>query len=438
MFDARQQRALAALRLQQYELARREATEALATDPDSHWLRLILGEACMRLRDYAAGREQAAEILRLAPECGWGHWLLGWCSLSDRENDMRFGGKANRLQRAQEAAKQALECQSSQPAFFELAAAAAMEAGDHASAMNLVGRGLALDPECQFLLRLRGQILNVSKNPGQAVTAFQASLRLAPEDHLSHRELARVLYGSGQYRAAREHIREALRLNPNDREARELISKINQMQHWLLRAATWLFQFVVARLGLIPFWLFITFAIGIPLGFWMDQPGVAVPLRAVVFIAWLTLVFLPPACLTLPLLVNMLWVTIGRDAVRSTLTWQERWDRFAPGLVVLSIVPVAIVSAAWKSATLFNVYLMLLNIALLQSGAAARPGIRWKCCIYALTAVYVTAMIAILFGNIHFPTQSKLFAIWGLNIIMLEGTFIWRLRVRAATLARTH
>ncbi len=413
------------MQMNQYELARCEATAALAADPENEFSRLILGEACMRLADYGAGREHAAELIRLAPQWGWGHWLLGWCWLMDRSRDGYPGGQATRLHHATKAAHEALSLDATQPAFFEVAAAAAMESGQNDAALTLIDRGLAIDPECQFLERLKGQVLNAIHNPKLAVQAFQASLRLAPEDAFSHRELARILFESGKFRQARDHIQEAMRLSPNDQEARHLMLRINQTQHWLLRSAIWLNQSTHWIRVLFPVWVFATVIAGLPIVIWDDQIGTPKWQSIPAYVAWFAVVLFPLETLVLPLLTNMLWVIIGRDAAQRSLTRQERWDRIAPGILVITVAPIIVVSVVLQSFILPAVYAMLVVLAVLQSAAAAHHSKLWKYFIMLATIAYLWASWVLLNQAIHSP--DRLPELFNFHFFTLLGALALRI-----------
>lgn len=426
MAEFRQQRAFAASQLGQCDVARREATAALAANPDDQFSRLILGESCMRLEDYSAGREQALELLRVAPNWGWGHWLLAWCGLLDRHADANSGKRTVRLNDAQLAAERALALDPDEPAFYEVAAAVAMESGQYDAAMQLADRGLSVDPNCQFLLRLRGQVFHATGEPYRATEAFRASLHLAPEDNLSHRELARVLFARGEYRAARDHIREAIRLDPSDDESRQLILKISQTQHWLLRAAIWLHQNTRWVRLWFPLWVIFTAIAGLPVVIWAEAPERPQWMIYAAYSLWMLVVWFPLESLVLPLLADMLWVVIGQDAARRSLTMQERWDRLAPGIFVLTVVPVIILSVALQSSVLPVFFIMLTVLALLQSGAAARDSRFWNCLAVIAGVIYLGVLAVMFNEHIHFPDRTV--GIYtNFHVYTLIGSLSWRL-----------
>ena len=424
MIGIHQQRAFAAMQLHQYDIARREAAAALAEDPDDRLGRLLLGEACMRLNDFAAGREQATELLRLAPDWAWGYWLMAWCRLLDRARDGRPGGKAARLQHARQAAQEALSLDPMQTPYFEVAAAVAMEMDDQREALHLIEQGLALAPECQFLHRLRGQVLGLLRQPGLAAEAFEASLRSAPEDALTHRELARLLFSSGQYCEARRHIEEAMRLAPDDDVARQLLMQIVQTQHWLLRGAIWFHQATRLVRRLFPLWVFGAVFVGLfPVLAFGERDGVPPWQQGVAYMLWLAVILLPLETLVLPLVTNMLWVIIGRDAARRSLTRQEQWDRMAPGVFVLAAVPMMIMAATLESVVPVVVFLATSTLALLQSGAARRTSRLARGAVYLVALIYAIFVASRLIQQRE-QSQADDFVI--IDFFVLIVVFAWR------------
>jgi tetratricopeptide (TPR) repeat protein len=392
MLDSRLERALTALRLHRYDVAREEAMTFLAAEPDNARGHLVLGEVFLRTGRYEAGRIQAADMLRLEPDFAWGHWLLAWCWLLDRQNDRDEGTRNQRLFRAQRSAEQALALDPSQPSFFEIAAAAAMEGGNFDSALHLIARGLALDPACPYLTRMRGHVLKAANNTWDAARAFEASLSLGPEDPVSHRELAQLRFEAGLYREARDHIEEAMRLDPADPIARALLLKIVQTQHWLLRFAIWLHKSTKWIRLLFPIWIFATVCFGLPVVVWADDVNRSRWLAAAAIAAWLAVVLFPLETLVLPQLTNLLWVLIGRDAGRRSLTRQESWDRILPGMMLLSAAPVIVLSFYLHSAVLFSSYMVFNTSCILQSGVAAFTSPRRRWLGYGATMAYAIVM----------------------------------------------
>jgi tetratricopeptide (TPR) repeat protein len=379
MTHLRIERARTAMALRQYEAAKREAMAVLENEPNDWLAHLILGEAYLRTDDFAKGREEAAKLISIAPDWGWGYWLMGWCWIMDDKGYPGVTGRARRMPRARTAAERALACDPNQPVFFALAAAAAIESGYADAALLYADRGLAVAPGFHHLYRLRGQALRLLKQPDNALKCLEASLRIAPDDAISHREVAEILFSKGQYRLARERIREAMRLEPQDRYARDLMFRIVQTQHWLLRSAIWFHEITRPLRGyMLIAWMGAVLLAGIPLNYWVelklrDRP----PANAILF-AWFLSIFAPLATFVIPWLTNTLWITLGRDASIVSLSRQERWNRTYPGLMIVLAGPAIGLSLWLQSLTPLECLATAFAASLIQSSGAAigSPSIR--------------------------------------------------------------
>jgi tetratricopeptide (TPR) repeat protein len=385
------ERARAAVLLKKYEVARREALLALAAEPDNPMAHQLLGEAAMRLGDFKVGKEQAAEVLRLAPNWGWGYWLLGCCWLLDDKAFPGLLGKAARLPKAAAAAEQALERDPCEPTFYALAAGIAINQGHTSTAFSLIERGLSIAPQFAALHQLRGTAHRADCDSDRAIECFEKSLGLAPENAECHRDLANVLFEQGQFQPAHEHIQEAMRLDPTDAFARDLLLKISQTRHALMRAVIWLNQILHYIRVLFPVWVVATVILGLPLMIWIDAQNSPLWLKNGFFVIWLAIVALPLESLAFPTITTSLWFLFGRDTRRLGLSWQQSWERSAPSLFALAIVPVIALSIWLQTRVLFDYFLTALAVSALQSCGAAFSSVLWRRPIYAMALSYALA-----------------------------------------------
>ena len=63
-----------------------------------------------------------------------------------------------------------------------------------------------------------------------AVPEYENALKKDPEDYVAHSDLGWILFLSGQPAAATAHLREALRINPNDEKTRDNLRRIEADQ----------------------------------------------------------------------------------------------------------------------------------------------------------------------------------------------------------------
>ncbi len=103
------------------------------------------------------------------------------------------------------------------------AARKAFDAGHWEEAANLARGPADQSPDLDFLL---GLALARQEKWSEAQMAFEAGLRKAPGDPRFFVELAGVAYKQRDFRTAKDRLRVALRLNPQDAFAREFLATI--------------------------------------------------------------------------------------------------------------------------------------------------------------------------------------------------------------------
>jgi tetratricopeptide (TPR) repeat protein len=96
-------------------------------------------------------------------------------------------------------------------------------------AKSFYGATLRIDPHHKGALNNLGVINYEEANFKQARQFFKEALTQAPRDAKAYYLLAKTLYAENNQPAAREAIGRAMSINPNQREFRELKSKIDAM-----------------------------------------------------------------------------------------------------------------------------------------------------------------------------------------------------------------
>lgn len=417
------QRALACMAWRRFEAARDAALRVLAMEPENALAHLIVGESFLRTEEYAAGREQAARLIAIAPDWGWGYWLLAWCWLEDQS---RFWGQANRLEKAAAAAHQALHCNPSEPSFYYLAASVELRRGDASTALQFAERGLAIAPQSQSLCRLRGQTLNLLGEQTVAQASLEQALELSPDDAPTHRLLAEVSYERGNYDRALEHVAEAMRLEPESSLGRDQYVEISQVKFRILRGLTWIYQATRTWRRWSIAWVAAVLIVGVPLNYWVESELLGHWSAGVILWGWMFAVVAPWMTLAIPLATNFVWLVAGRDPVRSSLSPQERWNRIFPAIAIL-FAPLAIVCAvAMQSMTAIEYYTTAIVVAQIQAAAAMFTSRRLRRLTYAAAGGYALLVAALLIeqaaGSLVMANPALV-----LNMIALIFTTVFRL-----------
>lgn len=107
-----------------------------------------------------------------------------------------------------------------------LMAKAALQTGDKASAWRSVNRALKADPKDADALYYSGILHRLDGQPEQAIAAFQNVLKYWPDHPKAHGNLGQVFFELGKLSRAEFHLREALKVDPEDSLARETLEQI--------------------------------------------------------------------------------------------------------------------------------------------------------------------------------------------------------------------
>lgn len=130
------------------------------------------------------------------------------------------------LDRDEIAKLEALYSSNPEGRIFTHLAEAYRRAGETARALDLVERGLERHPHYSSAHVVRGRILLDKGEWTAAEEAFDAVLKLDPENRVALRSLAEIAANSGRVAEAAEYYRELLLLDPNDEAAAEAIGAV--------------------------------------------------------------------------------------------------------------------------------------------------------------------------------------------------------------------
>ena len=97
--------------------------------------------------------------------------------------------------------------------------------GENQKAIQLLGRALCGEVSDADVFLIRGQCWAAMGRPALAIRDLRQCRRLQPRRPLAHRTLGRVLLDSDRFREARDAFKAALRLDPHDAEAWDLLGR---------------------------------------------------------------------------------------------------------------------------------------------------------------------------------------------------------------------
>ncbi len=192
------------------ELAERELRRWLASYPDSAQGHALLAWSLAQQGQADEAVRSGEEAVRLEPDWAYPHAVLA-------EVYLEVGRHAD----SERSVLAALALEPSDAGYHALLAAALLNQGpDRArEGLRAAEAGLALDPDDADCARLRAQALMRLGRRRLAREAAALALRLAPEASETHSAAGWIELRAGNLERSREHLREALRVDPTNADA---------------------------------------------------------------------------------------------------------------------------------------------------------------------------------------------------------------------------
>ena len=193
-----------------FELAVKEADEALRAAPDDWRCHFVLSDALRLLERWDEADEAARAVIKLAPDVCHGHLALA-----------RVQAARGKTKDALKTLAAASELAADDPDYWCLLSHVQARSGKTSNALDAAEQGLALDPghdECR--LNHTVALINLGR-VDEADRALVASLRNDPESEVNHLLRGDALLWSDRPREALGHFQEALRLDPTNEGARK-------------------------------------------------------------------------------------------------------------------------------------------------------------------------------------------------------------------------
>ena len=213
--------------------AEKEIGYALRETPDDADALLVLAECKIESKQFADAENLLNQSAGLNPESDRPHYLLGFVHY--QKND---------ISSAKRELDRAIQLNPWVAAYFGLYAYIFMDEKNYRAALDKADTGLAVNAEDLTCLNARSQALFRLKSKDAAYDTIKEALAVNPEDDFTHTNIGWHFLEQGKHKNAREHFREALRINPNNRRAREgykesLKSKLLPYK-WMLMFSLWL------------------------------------------------------------------------------------------------------------------------------------------------------------------------------------------------------
>ena len=192
-----------------HELAEREFREALINEPNNALAHAMVAICLGEQKKYAEATAEAQQAIAIRPD-----WDVGYSALAS------ILTARERLKEAVAAIEQAIGLEPFDPSHHAMLAQIRLKQRQWPAALAAADAGLAIDPEHSVCVNARGiALVNLGRRDEANIT-IGGALHRNPLNATTHANQGWALLHAGDHKAALEHFRESLRLNPDSQWAR--------------------------------------------------------------------------------------------------------------------------------------------------------------------------------------------------------------------------
>ncbi|HEY0868174.1 MAG TPA: tetratricopeptide repeat protein [Fimbriimonas sp.] len=190
-------------------------------DPDAH---RMLALCLLQTNRRKEGLFEAQKAVALEPDNPWAHYVVAYAHQVLRK-----------YKKAEEAISEALRRDPEEPDFYALLSGLQAIQAKPRQSLETAEAGLSIDPTHEECLNLRAQALSILGRSHEAIASGHEALAQNPVSDSTHTHLGWANLRGGQRESALQHLKEALRLNPNDEYAREGLLEALRTGFWPYR-----------------------------------------------------------------------------------------------------------------------------------------------------------------------------------------------------------
>jgi len=231
----------------QWERAKGALGELLVLDPDSAWTHCKMGYALYHLNDHKQSELHFKKATALEPDNADAFQGLTYLYLA-----------MGRAGTADDHCRKALQLDPDDIENWFLMARLCIHYEDPKQANYCLDRAAELNPNSTRLISMRTQVGSIQKgkeklSPRQQIAGYEEVLRKNPESEFAHYQIGAIkLDELRDYRGAEESFREALRLNPQDKDNQKALMSAIRKRDPVLKLlwspfsfGMWVFDFYV-------------------------------------------------------------------------------------------------------------------------------------------------------------------------------------------------
>ena len=210
----------------------REVKQFLQEEPENDEALSLYARCLYNKNEISEGIKVTLQAIRLEPENSFYFYLLAFGYYKQDKNSS-----------ALENLDKAISLNPYNPEYYGLSAFVHLEEKNFESGLNKADEGLALDPENITCLNARSTALNKLKRTDDAIETMQDALAQDPDNEFTHVTIGWNFLEKGNHKEAAKHFREALRINPDHRNARaglkEALKSRIPPYKWILQYSFW-------------------------------------------------------------------------------------------------------------------------------------------------------------------------------------------------------
>jgi tetratricopeptide (TPR) repeat protein len=211
----------------------KEIKNLLQQEPENDSALSFYARCLYDKKEFDKGIEIVLNAIRIDPENSYYFYLLGF---GYYRKDMNYAAIDN--------LNKAIAMSPRRAEYYGLLSLVYVDERKFETALLKADEGLALDAENITCLNARSTALNKLKRTDDAIETMQNTLAKDPENYFTHITIGWNLLEKGKHKEAINHFREALRIDPDNENARtglkqSLKSKIPPYK-WMLQYSFWL------------------------------------------------------------------------------------------------------------------------------------------------------------------------------------------------------
>jgi tetratricopeptide (TPR) repeat protein len=227
------ERAKILLKQKRYQDAEQHASAVLQGNPNDADALQIIGHCRLDTGKYPEAIKLFQQCLGIEPGDDYVHYLLAFAYY-------RTKSKGNALQSLQSA----ISLNPYSSGYYGLYAYIMLDENRYPEALEKANLGLSVNAQDLTCLNARSQALFRLKDNVAAYDTIREALTVDPEDDFTHTNFGWHFMEMGKHKTARDHFRQALRINPNNARARqgykESLKANLPPYRWMLMFSLWL------------------------------------------------------------------------------------------------------------------------------------------------------------------------------------------------------